>query len=72
MFGQNKALTEKVAMQSEMIEAHSNNLLAIRTNVGYIEFTPGGEIIDANQLFLSLTGYTASEIKGAHHLMPIR
>ncbi|WP_043878830.1 methyl-accepting chemotaxis protein [Azorhizobium caulinodans] len=34
-----------------------------------IEFTPTGEILDANQNFLSLVGYGLNEIKGKHHRM---
>jgi methyl-accepting chemotaxis protein len=32
-----------------------------------IEFTPQGEIIDANENFLSVLGYTLGEIRGQHH-----
>ena len=32
-----------------------------------IEFTPSGEIITANENFLSLIGYRLEEIKGRHH-----
>ena len=34
-----------------------------------IEFTPAGEIVDANENFLSLIGYRLDEIKGKHHRM---
>ncbi len=34
-----------------------------------IEFTPNGEILDANQNFLSAVGYTLDEIVGRHHRM---
>ncbi|MDH6267670.1 methyl-accepting chemotaxis protein [Rhizobium sp. SG_E_25_P2] len=34
-----------------------------------IEFTPSGEIITANENFLSTLGYTLSEIIGKHHSM---
>ena len=32
-----------------------------------IEFTPQGEILDANENFLSVVGYTLGEIRGQHH-----
>ncbi len=32
-----------------------------------IEFTPDGVILDANENFLSVLGYTLNEIKGQHH-----
>ncbi|APG87873.1 chemoreceptor McpA (plasmid) [Sinorhizobium americanum CCGM7] len=34
-----------------------------------IEFTPSGEILTANENFLSALGYQLSEIKGRHHSM---
>lgn len=34
-----------------------------------IEFTPGGEILTANDNFLKTLGYTLDEIKGRHHSM---
>ncbi|TCU37698.1 methyl-accepting chemotaxis protein [Rhizobium azibense] len=34
-----------------------------------IEFTPSGEILSANQNFLSALGYQISEIEGRHHSM---
>ncbi|MDQ0562398.1 methyl-accepting chemotaxis protein [Rhizobium mesoamericanum] len=34
-----------------------------------IEFTPNGEILSANQNFLSTLGYQLSEIQGRHHSM---
>ena len=34
-----------------------------------IEFTPAGEIITANDLFLNTLGYTLAEIQGRHHRM---
>ncbi len=67
MFKKFKALTEKVAEQAKEIDRLSNDLRAIRSNVGFIEFTPSGEVISANELFLSLIGYTAAEAKGKHH-----
>ncbi|MFD2015904.1 PAS domain S-box protein [Vibrio olivae] len=33
----------------------------------FIEFTPDGHILYANELLLSVVGYTLSEVKGQHH-----
>ena len=33
------------------------------------EFTPSGEILEANENFLRVMGYTMAEIKGKHHRM---
>lgn len=43
------------------------NTQAIKANIGWIEFTPDGSIITANEPFLELTGYTLNEIAGQHH-----
>lgn len=42
-------------------------LEALSASQATIEFTPNGEIITANQNFLSALGYTLSEIIGKHH-----
>ncbi len=42
-------------------------LNAISRVQGVIEFTPGGEVIAANENFLNLLGYRFEEIKGQHH-----
>lgn len=40
---------------------------AIRKSMAIIEFNPDGLIIDANNVFCSLMGYSKSEILGKHH-----
>ncbi len=42
---------------------------AIRKAQAVIEFTPEGIILDANDNFLEVMGYTLEEIKGHHHRM---
>lgn len=49
--------------------AFEAKISAISRVQGVIEFTPGGEIIDANDNFLKLLGYTIDEIKGRLHRM---
>ncbi len=44
-------------------------LKAISRVQGIIEFTPGGEVITANENFLSVIGYRLDEIKSQHHRM---
>lgn len=46
-----------------------STLGAIKEHVPTIEFTPSGEILDANGLFLEATGYRLDQIKGQHHRM---
>jgi methyl-accepting chemotaxis protein len=44
-------------------------LEAISRVQGVIEFTPTGEVIDANDNFLAVLGYRRDEVKGKHHRM---
>ncbi|PYC22762.1 pili assembly chaperone [Aquipseudomonas alcaligenes] len=50
--------------------AQANHLIAaIRRALAVIEFSPSGEILDANPLFLSVVGYELNELTGRHHRM---
>ena len=51
---------------------NTDTLDSLRQSFGVIEFSPEGRILDANKIFLGLTGYTLSELKGQNHriLMP--
>lgn len=42
---------------------------AIGNHVATIEFTPHGEILDANRIFLGVVGYELSALRGQHHRM---
>jgi methyl-accepting chemotaxis protein len=44
-------------------------LSAIRKSQGVIEFSLDGKVLDANDNFLNLLGYSLPEIKGQHHSM---
>ena len=39
----------------------------VNRSLAVIEFTPDGEILDANETFLNLMGYTLDEVRGQHH-----
>src|SRR3569623_917421 len=41
-------------------------LAAIAKSQAIIEFTPDGTILDANQNFLGVMGYTLEEVRGQH------
>ncbi len=47
----------------------AGKLTAISRAQAIIEFTPTGEILNANDNFLTTLGYTLAEIKGKHHAM---
>ncbi|WP_245844114.1 PAS domain-containing protein [Sphingomonas spermidinifaciens] len=40
---------------------------AILKSQAIVEFTPAGDIVDANDNFLKLTGYTREQVIGRHH-----
>ena len=46
-----------------------NVMTSIKRVFAYIEFTPQGKIITANELFLSTLGYELSEVVDQHHRM---
>jgi methyl-accepting chemotaxis protein len=64
-----------VKVATETTASHQRNaafeakLEAISRVQGVIEFTPRGEVVTANENFLSLLGYSLNEIKGRHHRM---
>jgi len=68
-------VTRVVKVATDTTEAHRKNaafeakLAAVSRVQGVIEFTPNGDIIGANENFLSLLGYKLEEIKGKHHRM---
>lgn len=47
----------------------AGKLDALSRSQAVIEFTPTGEILTANQNFLTVLGYQLAEIKGKHHSM---
>jgi methyl-accepting chemotaxis protein len=59
-----------VVTQEVLREAEQTSVLrAVSRVMGTIEFTLDGEVITANDNFLSLLGYTIVEVRGAHHRM---
>lgn len=56
-------------MLSLACRSYSAKIDAIRQSMAYIEFTPTGEIVSANERFLEATGYSLDEVKGRHHRM---
>lgn len=58
-------ITEEVVRNAD----YQGQLDAIHKSQAVIEFDPQGNILDANQNFLTTLGYTLAEIKGKHHSM---
>ena len=67
LFGQNKERIGTVVEWQDGIAA--GMAAAIDKSQAVIEFQPDGTIINANQNFLSVMGYTLDEVKGKHHSM---
>ncbi|OHX67714.1 methyl-accepting chemotaxis protein [Flammeovirga pacifica] len=56
--------------QRRLVNAENRGKInAILKAQGVVEFDMNGNIIDANDNFLSLTGYTLEEVQGKHHRM---
>ncbi len=66
-FGKSQQVTEDTSLdRQELVELRSK-FKALDDSMAVIEFTPSGQIITANQNFLSATGYHLSEIENQHH-----
>ena len=52
-----------------LFEDYKSQVAAISRSQAVIEFTLDGHILDANENFLAVTGYSLDEIKGKHHGM---
>ena len=67
MFFSKKKIDEKPSPQQiEQIKSH-HILVSLKNTMAFIEFTPEGIILDANDIFLTAVGYRLDEIKGKHH-----
>lgn len=67
MFGRKFKVDAQLVALEELCRRLAADLNAIKNNMGYIEFTPNGEILDANDLFLAVVGYQRSDLQGKHH-----
>ena len=61
-----KAELDKVKVQADTAQYL---IRSIKNSVATIQFTPNGEIIDANELFCNAVGYSLNQIQGQHHRM---
>ncbi len=65
MFG-SRLRGELQQCQQELL-ANQEVMGAIRRTLAMIEFTPQGEILDANEAFLAVMGYRLEELRGQSH-----
>ena len=64
----NKAVVENTCSVQQQKENNSYHIFeSLKQTEAFIEFTPEGIILDANDNFLTTVGYTLEEIKGKHH-----
>ncbi|GAC32190.1 biofilm dispersion protein BdlA [Paraglaciecola polaris LMG 21857] len=50
-----------------VVSFESSFIRSLENHCATISFTPDGQILEANPLFLATVGYTLAEIKGQHH-----
>ncbi|GAA6204329.1 PAS domain-containing methyl-accepting chemotaxis protein [Thalassotalea sp. SU-HH00458] len=61
-------ITDNAPSIQQIKEKQSYHILdSLKQSVAFIEFSPEGTIIDANDNFLHTVGYSLSDIKGKHH-----
>jgi methyl-accepting chemotaxis protein len=60
-------LKEKLFSLEGLLGESLSVIDSIKEHVAVIEFTPDGTIIDANQNFLVVAGYSLDEVVGQHH-----
>jgi PAS domain S-box-containing protein len=58
-----------ITKQEELLAETKGVLTGINATMAVIEFTPEGEIMNANKNFLQTMRYSLDEIKGKHHKM---
>ncbi|MFQ2202192.1 methyl-accepting chemotaxis protein [Aeromonas hydrophila] len=64
----NKLKAQLQACQAQLAESQGF-VEAVKEGIATIMFTPDGEILEANQPFLNLMGYSAMELQEQHHRM---
>ncbi|WP_428619057.1 methyl-accepting chemotaxis protein [Shewanella sp.] len=60
-------IASDVTQKKHLAEQQEAIFNALNKSLAYIEFTPQGEIIDANANFCRAMGYSLKELKGQHH-----
>lgn len=60
---------KEIVLTAQQVEANKSHHIinSIKKSFAFIEFTPNGIILDANDNFLNVVGYSLGEIKNQHH-----
>jgi methyl-accepting chemotaxis protein len=67
-FSKNKGIDAPIHQQLlQDFEQHKIDLNAIKLHTGYIVFSPTGRILEVNQLFADVVGYSCNELIGKEH-----
>lgn len=67
LFSRNTTTPEAlVSLQHEM-KVLADEVAAIKNNIAYIVFSPAGLVLDVNEIFAHVTGYSTTELTGKHH-----
>jgi len=66
-FNRNSHLIEELAESKKLCESGHDLVNALSSSMAMIEFTPDGDILTANQNFLSTMQYELNQIVGHHH-----
>lgn len=64
----NKLKAQLQDCQTQLVELQGF-VDAVKGGVATVIFTPDGDILEANEPFLNLMGYRATEVQGLHHRM---
>jgi len=64
-----KGIEKAVVLSPEQVKVNQSHhiLQSLKNTIAFIEFSPDGTILDANDNFLNTVGYSLEEIKGNHH-----
>jgi methyl-accepting chemotaxis protein len=66
-FFKNKSINDAPSQQQLEATKSQHILDSLKNSLAFIEFSPDGTILDANNNFLDAVEYTLDEIKGKHH-----
>ena len=75
MLGEDQRVMKVLKIASDVTEQHNKALEqravveALHRSLAVIEFTPTGDVVQANQNFLKTLGYSSDQISGKHHRM---
>lgn len=63
----NNKIKDELKRNQSLLKDSTAIINSIKNNVATIEFSPDGTILDANDLFLTIAGYSKTEVIGQHH-----